>query len=196
MTDSKSILLVGVGGQGTILASKLLTLGLLDKGYDVKMSEIHGMSQRGGAVSSQVRYALPPARVASPVIEPGAADMLVSFELMEALRWLNYLRPGGRLVVNDYRIPPMPVITGQAAYPEHILEELRRAAPVIAVDAAGIATALGNSRIMNMVLLGCIISAMGLTDIDWQRILRANVKPAFVDLNLSALAAGIQAAGA
>ena len=109
--ETKSIMLVGVGGQGTILASKLLTVGLMEEGYDVKMSEIHGMSQRGGAVSSQVRYGR---SVASPVIEKGGADILVSFELMEALRWLGYLKKGGRVVVNDYRVNPMPVAMANA----------------------------------------------------------------------------------
>ena len=123
MMSVKSVLLVGVGGQGTILASKLLTLGLLEAGYDVKMSEIHGMSQRGGSVSSQVRYG---ESVCSPVIELGGADMLVSFELMEALRWLEYLKPGGKVVVNDFKIPSMPVITGAAVYPDDILPTLKR----------------------------------------------------------------------
>ncbi|MDR0601957.1 MAG: indolepyruvate oxidoreductase subunit beta, partial [Treponema sp.] len=106
---TKSILLVGVGGQGTILASKLLSLGLQEAGYDVKMSEIHGMSQRGGSVSSQVRYG---EKVYSPVIEAGSADILVSFEQMEALRWLSYLDVKGKVIVNDYRINPMPVVSG------------------------------------------------------------------------------------
>lgn len=108
--ETKSIMLVGVGGQGTILASKLLTVGLMESGYDVKMSEIHGMSQRGGAVSSQVRYG---SSVASPVIEKGGADIIVAFELMEALRWLGYLKAGGKVVVNDYRVNPMPVAMGK-----------------------------------------------------------------------------------
>ncbi|MBP9958217.1 MAG: indolepyruvate oxidoreductase subunit beta, partial [Synergistaceae bacterium] len=118
---TKSILLVGVGGQGTILASKLLTIGLMQAGYDVKMSEIHGMSQRGGSVSSQVRFGKD---VQSPVIELGGADILVSFEKMEALRWLEYLRPNGVVVVNDYQISPMPVVSGIAEYADTIIDEL------------------------------------------------------------------------
>lgn len=188
--ETKSILLVGVGGQGTILASKLLTLGLLEAGHDVKMSEIHGMSQRGGSVSSQVRYG---ARVYSPVIEQGGADILVSFELMEALRWLHYLKPDGRVIVNDYRIPPMPVITGDAVYPEGILDELKQAADVTALDAAAIAVELGSPRVMNIVLLGAIVKSMGLDAIDWPAIIRANVKPAFAELNMKALQAGMAA---
>ena len=117
---TKSIMLVGVGGQGTILASKLLTTGLMNAGYDVKMSEIHGMSQRGGSVSSQVRYG---EKVYSPVIEIGGADILVSFEKMEALRWLEYLKPEGKIVVNNYRIDSIPVLTGKVIYKEKEIEE-------------------------------------------------------------------------
>ena len=185
---TRSVLLVGVGGQGTILASKLLTLGLLQAGYDVKMSEIHGMSQRGGSVSSQVRSG---ARVLAPVIERGGADVLVSFELMEALRWLDYLKPEGRVVVNNFRLPPMPVITGQAAYAEDIAAQLQAAANTSVVDAAAMADALGNPRVMNIVLLGTIVKAMGLTDIDWDQIIRANVKPAFVEVNIQAIHKGM-----
>ena len=120
---TKSILLVGVGGQGTILASKILTTGLMEAGYDVKMSEIHGMSQRGGSVSSQVRYG---EKVMSPVIEKGKADIIVSFEKMEALRALDYLKPDGVLVVNNEEIPSMSVITGEEEYPEDVLEEIQK----------------------------------------------------------------------
>lgn len=186
----KSILLVGVGGQGTILASKLLTMGLIEAGWDVKMSEIHGMSQRGGSVSSQVRFG---DKVSSPVIETGGADIIVSFELMEALRWLGYLKPGGKVIVNNFRIPSMPVITGAAEYPDDILSELGKAASVSAIDAAGIAEALGNTRVMNIVLLGAIVKSMGLEKIDWEKIIRESVKPAFADLNVKALAAGMAA---
>ncbi|MBQ6808210.1 MAG: indolepyruvate oxidoreductase subunit beta [Bacillota bacterium] len=187
---TKSVLLVGVGGQGTILASKLLTLGLMEAGYDVKMSEIHGMSQRGGSVSSQVRYG---EKVFSPVIELGGADILVSFELMEALRWLEYLKPQGKVVVNNYRINPMPVISGKADYAEDILEQLQKATDVTAMNAAEIAEKLGNPRVMNIVLLGAIVKAMGLEEIDWESIIRANVKPAFVEMNIQALKAGAEA---
>ena len=119
---TKSILLVGVGGQGTILASKILTNGLMEAGYDVKMSEIHGMSQRGGSVSSQVRYG---EKVMSPVIEKGQADIIVSFEKMEALRALDYLKKDGTLVVNDVEIPSMSVITGDETYPDDVLDEIK-----------------------------------------------------------------------
>jgi indolepyruvate ferredoxin oxidoreductase beta subunit len=184
---TKNILLVGVGGQGTILASKLLTIGLMQAGYDVKMSEIHGMSQRGGSVSSQVRYG---DRVFSPVIEKGGADVLVSFEEMEALRWLPYLRPDGKVIVNSYRINPMPVVSSAAKYPDGIVNELRAVTDVTTIDAAAAAKQLGNSRVMNVILLGATVDLMGLTAIDWDAIIRENVKPAFVELNIKALAAG------
>ena len=187
---TKSVLLVGVGGQGTILASKLLSTGLIEAGYDVKMSEIHGMSQRGGAVSSQVRFG---DKVYSPVIEKGGADILVSFELMEALRWLEYLKPGGKIIVNNYRINPMPVVIGEKCYPSDIADKLAAASPTTIIEAAEIAERLGNPKVMNVVLLGTIIKALDLTAIDWQRIIRDNVKPAFIDINISALKAGMDA---
>ena len=185
---TKSILLVGVGGQGTILASKLLTTGLMEAGYDVKMSEIHGMSQRGGSVSSQVRYG---EKVYSPVIEIGGADILVSFEKMEALRWLKYLKPGGKIVVNNYRIDPMPVLNGKAEYFEDEIEkELNRLNARI-LNAAKKAEELGNSKVMNIILLGTLVKAMELEDINWEQIIRDNVKEKFVDINLKAFKEGI-----
>ena len=183
----KNILLVGVGGQGTILASKLLSIGLVDAGYDVKMSEIHGRSQRGGSVSSHVRYG---DKVYSPVIECGSADILVSFEQMEALRWLPFLAPNGKVIVNDYRINPMPVVSGKAVYPELICETLSEMVSSIAIDAGQEAFKLGNSRVMNIILLGAIIHLMDLHKIDWASIIRQNVKPNFVDINIKALERG------
>lgn len=185
---TKSILLVGVGGQGTILASKLLTTGLMEAGYDVKMSEIHGMSQRGGSVSSQVRYG---ERVESPVIELGGADILVSFERMEALRWLEYLKKDGKVIVNDYKINSMPILSGKAEYPEGIIEELSGKVATTAVDAEKLAKELGNTKVMNIILLGTIIKSMGLEAIDWEKIIRENVKPQFVDVNLKAIEVGM-----
>lgn len=184
---TKSILLVGVGGQGTILASRLLTAGLMAEGYDVKMSEIHGMSQRGGSVSSQVRYG---DKVFSPVIELGGADVLVSFERMEALRWLEYLRPEGKVIVNDYAISPMPVVSGIAEYPKDILLEVSNTADTVAVDAGEQAIKLGNAKVMNIVMLGATVKLMGLDAIGWADIIRENVKPAFVDINIRALELG------
>jgi indolepyruvate ferredoxin oxidoreductase beta subunit len=185
---TKSILLVGVGGQGTILASKLLTNGLVEAGYDVKMSEIHGMSQRGGSVSSQVRYG---ENVASPVIELGGADILVSFEKMEALRWLKYLRNGGKVIVNDFEIPSTPVLSGKVDYPKDILDELSNCADTITIRAADEAEKLGNSKVMNVILLGIIIKSMGLENIDWEKIIATNVNPKFININLKALEVGM-----
>lgn len=187
---TKSILLVGVGGQGTILASKILTIGLMQAGFDVKMSEIHGMSQRGGSVSSQVRYG---EQVMSPVIEKGKADIIVSFEMMEALRSLDYLKPEGTLVVNHEKIPSMSVITGEEEYPDDILEEIQSHVNARVIHATEIAQELGNEKAANMVLLGTIIKAMGLEDIDWAAILKENVKPQFYELNCKALKEGIRA---
>lgn len=184
----KSILLVGVGGQGTILASKLLTTGLMEAGYDVKMSEIHGMSQRGGSVSSQVRYG---DKVESPVIEIGGADLLISFEKMEALRWLEYLKKDGKVVVNNFEINSMPILSGKADYPEGIIEELSKRVPTKVIDAAKHAEELGNSKVMNIILLGTIIKLMGLEEIKWDKIIRDNVKPKFIDINLKALEFGM-----
>ena len=185
---TKSILLVGVGGQGTILASKLLTTGLMEAGYDVKMSEIHGMSQRGGSVSSQVRYG---EKVESPVIELGSADILVSFEKMEALRYLNYIKKDGRVVVNDFEINSMPILSGKAEYPKNAIEILREKANTTVIDAAAEAEKLGNQKVMNIILLGTIIKAMKLEEIDWEKILRDNIKENLVDVNIKALNVGM-----
>jgi len=185
---TKSIMLVGVGGQGTILAAKLLTVALMDAGYDVKMSEIHGMSQRGGSVSSQVRYGQ---EVHSPVIEEGGADILVAFEKMEAMRWLNYLNPKGKVVVNNWEIKSMPIVTGKVDYPAAIIEELASKVPTTSINAARLATELGNSKVMNVILLGATVKSMGLDTLDWERIIKENVKPALAELNIKALRLGM-----
>lgn len=185
---TKSILLVGVGGQGTILASKLLTIGLMESGYDVKMSEIHGMSQRGGSVSSQVRYG---EKVYSPVIEKGGADILVSFEKMEALRWLDYLKKDGKIITNNYKIKSMPIITGKAKYlEEEINDELRKVGAKL-IDASKHAINLGNQKTMNIILLGSLVKSMNLEHIDWNKIISNNVKKEFVDINIEAFKVGM-----
>ena len=171
---TKSIMLVGVGGQGTILASKLLTIGLMEAGYDVKMSEIHGMSQRGGSVSSQVRYSKD--QVYSPVIEIGGADMIVSFEKVEALRYLKYLKEGGTIVANNYKMESVATITGKAEYKvEEVDQKLKEL----------------NAKVMNIILLGTVIKGMHLEDIDWEQIIRDNVKEKFIDINIRALHEGM-----
>ncbi|MFR4161357.1 MAG: indolepyruvate oxidoreductase subunit beta [Paraclostridium sordellii] len=185
---TKSILLVGVGGQGTILASKLLTIGLMESGYDVKMSEIHGMSQRGGSVSSQVRYG---EKVYSPVIEKGGSDILVSFEKMEALRWLDYLKKDGKIITNNYKIKSMPIITGKAKYlEEEINDELRKVGAKL-IDASKHAINLGNPKTMNIILLGSLVKSMNLEHIDWNKIISNNVKKEFVDINIEAFKVGM-----
>lgn len=184
-----SILLVGVGGQGTILASKLLTIGLIEAGYDVKMSEIHGMSQRGGSVSSQVRYG---EKVQSPVIEIGGADILVSFEKMEALRWLKYLKPGGKVVVNDYEIESLPIKNGSRDYAEGINEDLVNLVHAKIFNAAQMAKELGNEKVMNIILLGALVKSMGLNDVNWEKVILDNVKPKFIDMNLVAFKKGME----
>jgi indolepyruvate ferredoxin oxidoreductase beta subunit len=188
MSEVKNILLVGVGGQGTILASKILTSALMKAGYDVKMSEIHGMSQRGGSVSTQVRYG---DKVYSPIVGKGSADVIVAFEEMEALRWLDHLKIGGKMVINDYQIQPVPVNLGVAEYPEGIIDHLKEKVDVLSFKAADVATELGNPKAMNIVLLGALVKAMGgLDDIDWDAEIEANVKAKFIDLNKKAFHAG------
>ena len=188
VSDVKNILLVGVGGQGTILVSKILSNGLVNAGYDVKMSEIHGMAQRGGSVSTQVRYGK---KVYSPIIGKGQADILVSFETMEAFRWLEFLNPKGKVVVNDYQIPSAPILMGKQEYPEGVLERIQEKADTTVIKAAQIAEELGNAKAMNVVLFGALVKAMGLTDIDWEEMIRSHVKASAVEVNLRALKAGM-----
>lgn len=189
---TKNILLSGVGGQGTITAAKMLTFGLMEAGYDVKMSEIHGMSQRGGDVVSQVRYSKE--KVFSPVIEKGTADIVVSFEQMEALRTLDYLKPDGAVVVNMEKIPSMTVLTGAEEYAEDVIDEIKKAASrVHTLNASEMAAELGNVKAANVILLGALVKLMGLDDIDWEDIIRKNVKEKFVELNLKAFQVGADA---
>jgi indolepyruvate ferredoxin oxidoreductase beta subunit len=188
-SETKNILLVGVGGQGTILASKILTTGLMDAGYDVKMSEIHGMSQRGGNVSTQVRFG---EKVYSPIIGMGQADVIVAFEKMEALRWIDYLKDDGHMVINDFEIPSVPILLGNAEYPEDILGKLDKVADTIVIKAGDIAAKLGNTKCMNVVLLGALVKAMNVPDVDWDAAVSANVKPKFKELNLEAFKKGFE----
>jgi len=190
MTDVKNILLVGIGGQGTILASSILSSGLITAGYDVKMSEIHGMSQRGGSVSTQVRFGK---KVFSPIIGKGEADVLVAFEQMEGLRYLGHLRPEGKIVVNDYQIPSAPILMGACDYPSHIIEEIISHADAAVIKAGDIARNLGNPKCMNVVLFGALVKAMGLMHIDWEQAIRDNVKPKTIDVNIRAYHAGLEA---
>ena len=187
---TKSIMLVGVGGQGTILASKLLTIGLMQEGYDVKMSEIHGMSQRGGSVSSQIRYSKD--TVYSPVIEIGGADMIVSFEKVEALRYLKYLKEGGTIVANNYKMESVATITGSAEYKVEEVDEKLKELHAKVINAADKAVELGNEKVMNIILLGTVIKGMHLEEIDWEQIIKDNVKEKFIDINIRALHEGME----
>lgn len=187
MSDVKNILLVGVGGQGTILASKILSEGLVEAGYDVKMSEIHGMSQRGGNVSTQIRFGK---KVYSPIVGKGEADVIVAFEKMEALRWLEYLKEGGKIIINDFEIPSVPIQQGKAKYPQGIIEELSSKAKVFVFKAGEIAESLGNRKTMNIVLLGAMIKAMDMGDVDWEKVIEANVKKGFEEININAFRRG------
>lgn len=186
---TKNILLVGVGGQGTILISKILTAGFLSLGYDVKMSEIHGMSQRGGSVTSHIRYG---EKVYSPVIELGSADIIIAFEKLEAARYIGYLKKYGTVIVNDFEIDPMSVINGAFDYPADIIGELKGKVDTIVVDAHKEALTLGNPKVANVILLGYVIKQLNLTEIDWATIIRQNVKPAFIELNIKALEVGMK----
>ena len=186
---TKSVLLVGVGGQGTILVSKLLTAGLVKAGFDVKMSELHGMSQRGGSVSTHVRYG---EKVYSPVIEEGEADLLISFEKMEAIRWLKFLKPEGHLIVNNYKINPLPVLIGKEIYPEKEIDEELKLLSATVINAFDKASEIGNIRVMNVILLGTVVKMMNLEDIDWEEIIRNNVKEKFIDVNIKAFNEGIK----
>jgi len=183
MSEVKSILLVGVGGQGTILVSRLLTQGLIKAGYDVKMSEVHGMAQRGGSVSTQVRFG---EKVYSPIIGRGQADIMVAFEKMEAVRYANFLKPGGIAVINDYEIVPMSVATGLAEYPEGTIEAMENNFKIIRIKAADIAMELGNPKCMNVVLFGAMVRALGMDKVDWEEILREQLSPSILDINLKA----------
>lgn len=187
MSETKNILLVGVGGQGIILASKVLSKGLVDAGFDVKMSEVHGMAQRGGSVTTQVRYG---EKVYSPIIGKGQADILVAFEKMEAMRWIEYLKPNGKLVINNYSIPSVPVLTGQVKYPENIIEELKEKVDTTVIDAANAARELGNIRTQNIIMLGALVKALNITEVNWEEAIKETVKAKYIDINLRAFNRG------
>ena len=189
--ESKSALLVGVGGQGAILTAKVLVAGLMQAGYDVKMSEVHGMSQRGGSVSTQVHWG---ERVYSPVIGHGAADIVVAFEKMEAVRYANFLKPGGVAVINDYEMPSSTVAAGLCQYPQGCLEAMQSHFKCYTLNAAQIALDLGSAKCMNIVLFGAMTRALHMDDIDWESVIRDTVPPKFLELNLKAFRAGRDAA--
>ena len=186
--ETKNIMIVGVGGQGSLLASKLLGRLLMEQGYDVKVSEVHGMSQRGGSVVTYVRYG---DRVASPVIDKGEADFIVSFELLEAARWISFLKPGGQIVTSTQQIDPMPVITGAMTYPENLVEKMRAAGMrVDALDCLALAKQAGSSKAVNIVLMGRLSHYFDLPEEAWMQAMEAIVPAKFLELNKKAFALG------
>lgn len=186
--DTKNIMIVGVGGQGSLLASKLLGHLLLTQGYDVKVSEVHGMSQRGGSVVTYVRYG---DKVASPVIDQGEADYIVSFELLEAARWLSFLKPDGQIVTNTQQIDPMPVIIGAAQYPEDLVSKMQASgAKVDAMDCLSLAEAAGSAKAVNLVLLGRLSKYFDASEEEWMQAIEAIVPAKFLDLNKKAFYLG------
>jgi len=185
---TKSVILAGVGGQGSLLASRLLGTLLVNEGYDVKVSEVHGMSQRGGSVVTYVRYG---EKVYSPIIDKGQADLIISFEKLEAARWAEYLAPGGRIVTNTQRIDPMPVITGAAEYPDKIIEELRGAGVnVDAFDALAAAEEAGSQKAANIALMGRSSLYFDFSEEKWIAALKSVVPPRFIELNIKAFNLG------
>ena len=185
---NKAIMIVGVGGQGTLLASRILGSALLSKGYDVKVSEVHGMSQRGGSVVTYVKYG---EKVYSPVISEGEADLILAFEQLEAARWLSCLKPDGKVVVNTQKIDPMSVVIGDRVYPDAVLDSVRKAgAQVQELDALPLAVEAGSAKAVNVVLIGAMAKS---TDIDkevWLEAVRACVPAKFLELNLKAFEFG------
>ena len=186
--ETKNVMIVGVGGQGSLLASKLLGRLLLSKGYDIKVSEVHGMSQRGGSVVTYVRFG---DKVYSPVIDKGQADYIVSFELLEAARWTEYLKPGGKIITNTQQVNPMPVIIGAAEYPQDLLAKMQEAG--IDVDALTLAEQAGSSKAVNLVLMGRLSKYFDITPEEWLEAIEASVPAKFLELNKKAFSLGLNA---
>ncbi len=189
--ETKNVMIVGVGGQGSLLASKLLGRLLLSRGYDIKVSEVHGMSQRGGSVVTYVRFG---DKVYSPIIDKGEADFIVSFEVLEAARWTEYLKPGGRIITNTQKINPMPVIIGAAQYPEDLIGKMTAAGlSVDAIDALTLAEEAGSSKAVNLVLMGRLSKYFDFTQEEWLKAIEQSVPPKFLELNKKAFALGAKA---
>lgn len=187
MTETKNIMIVGVGGQGTLLTSRILGGLAMEAGFDVKISEVHGMAQRGGSVVTYVRYG---ERVAEPVVEEGQADILIAFERLEALRYVHFLKKDGVLIVNDQRIDPMTVVTGAAQYPENIIEELGKKYRSVSLNAMEEALKLGNSKVFNTVILGVAAKNMEFDKETWIRVIKATVPQKTIEINLKAFETG------
>ena len=187
-----NILIVGVGGQGTLLTSRILGGLAIENGYDVKLSEVHGMAQRGGSVVTFVRYG---EHVAEPIVEEGQADVLIAFERLEALRYAHFLKKDGALVINDWRIDPMPVTIGAAEYPEQIIEELSKNHQVYAINATEESKKLGNPKVFNLIVLGVAAQHMDFTKEQWYEVIEKTVPPKTVEINKRAFDAGYQMLG-
>ena len=183
----KNIMIVGVGGQGTLLTSRVLGGLAIAGGYDVKLSEVHGMAQRGGSVVTFVRYG---EKVAEPIVEEGQADVIIAFERLEAMRYAHFLKKDGALVINDWRIDPMPVVIGAAKYPEGILEELKKDHKVYAVNATEESKKLGNPKVFNMIVLGVAVQHMDFSKEDWYKVIESTVPPKTIEINKAAFDVG------
>ena len=183
MTETKNIMIVGVGGQGTLLTSRILGGLAIQAGYDVKISEVHGMAQRGGSVVTYVRYG---ESVAEPIVEEGQADVLIAFERMEALRYAHFLKKDGVLIINDQRIDPMTVVTGAASYPENIIENLSKQYRVVSINAMEEAIKLGNTKVFNTIILGVTAKNMDFDKELWTKVIEATVPPKTIAMNLQA----------
>ena len=177
--ETKSIMIVGVGGQGTLLTSRILGGVITEAGYDVKLSEVHGMAQRGGSVVTFVRYG---EKVYEPIVEEGCADVLIAFERLEALRYAHFLKKDGVLIVNDQRIDPMTVVTGAAEYPENIIENLSKKVKVLSLDAMAEAKKLGNSRVFNTIIVGVAAKHMDFDKEEWIKVIEKTVPAKTVDM--------------
>lgn len=186
-TATKNIMIVGVGGQGTLLTSRILGRLATRAGYDVKLSEVHGMAQRGGSVVTFVRFG---GKVAEPIVEAGQADVLIAFERLEALRYLHFLKKDGVVVVNDLRIDPITVVTGAAAYPDNIITKLERSRRTIAVNATEEAEKLGVPKAFNVVVLGAAARHMSFEKEDWLRVIEETVPPKTIEINKQAFETG------
>ena len=185
--EKLNIMVVGVGGQGTLLTSRIIGKTALEQGFDVKLSEVHGMAQRGGSVVTFVRFG---DKVSVPVVEEGDVDVLISFERLEALRYAHFLKKDGVLVVNDTRIDPMTVVIGASAYPENIIEILKNEHTVHSIVGGKIALELGNSKVLNSVVLGVAAKYIGFTEQDWLNMIEKTVPPKTIDINKKAFIAG------
>ncbi len=184
-----NIMVVGVGGQGTLLTSRIIGKTALEAGYDVKLSEVHGMAQRGGSVVTFVRFG---EKVYEPVCEEGEVDVLISFERLEALRYAHFLKKDGILIVNDTRIDPMTVVIGAKQYPENIIENLKTTHTVYSIDGLKIAKELGNSKVLNSVVLGLSAKHIGFSQDEWIAMIEKTVPPKTVEINKLAFKKGYE----